>query len=168
MKRNIHYTYEELMAYKDENTEFNVFDCHEGMLFFAHKNGGLGYAYLVNTETHECFELMDGYGHLSTFTKEDIDFDSVEEFEHTDAAYNLDAHHGIIMHNFCDGVARLTWRIYCDYEYGYAYKEEYGDCIHVFIDKHCKVLVPFRSMSERQIPLLHKRAAKILRERTSE
>lgn len=168
MNKRQHWTYEELMECYANDEEFNVSDCKEGMLFFAHKKPTLGWVYLVDTENHECFELMSRDGHLSTFSKADIDFDSVSEFEQTDEALKLSAHYGIIMHDFEDGVARLTWRIYCDYRYGYGYEAEYGDCIHAYIDKHCNVLIPFRTMTDKQKVLLRKRAIELLEDRLAQ
>ena len=162
MNKRQHWAYEELMECYVNDEEFNVSDCKEGMLFFAHRKSSLGWAYLVNTESKECFELMSIDGSLSAFSLADIDFDSVSEFEHTDEAYKLSAHHGIIMHDFEDGVARLTrYYNYCEYLYGQGQEEEQSDCIHAYIDKHCNVLIPFRSMTDKQKITLRKRAVEL-------
>ncbi|QFQ12805.1 hypothetical protein C7Y71_007115 [Pseudoprevotella muciniphila] len=163
MNKRQHWTYEELMECYANDEEFNVSDCKEGMLFFAHKKPTLGWVYLVDTENHECFELVTRQGHLTVFTDENIDHDAIEKVSHGLGVYTLSNRSGIIMHDFEDGVARLTrYYNYCEYLYGHGKEEEHSDCVHAYIDKHCNVLIPFRSMTDKQKVLLRKRAVEMV------
>lgn len=158
MQRNYSYTYVELMDdRKTESPEFNCYDLGEGMLFFAHAKKGIGFCYLVNTETEECFELMDKCGNLSCFTKEDIDLKAIDDLPFTSNIYRLNAGRGILLDDYHNGTARFRWTYFID-ETPYRaldditnYKRLYG-----YIDKHCKVVVPFQPMTEKMLQQFEK------------
>lgn len=149
MQRNCSYTYIELTD--DRGSGSPEFKCHnlgEGMLFFAHTKKSIGFCYLVNTETQECFELMDKHGKLSSFTIKDIDIHTIKDLPFTLNIYRFYGGHGIFLDDFHDGTARFRWTYYINETPYHAldgitnYK-----CLYGYIDKHCKVTLPFRPMN---------------------
>lgn len=158
MQRNYSYTYVELMDDRNSaSPEFNCYELGEGMMFFAHAKEGIGFCYLVNTETEECFELMDKHDNLSSFTMEDIDIHAIEDLPFTLNIYRLNGGRGILLDDFHNGTARFRWTYFIDEEPYHAlddinnYKRLYG-----YIDKHCKVVVPFQPMSEKRLQQFEK------------
>lgn len=153
MQRNYSYTYIELMDDRNrELPEFKCYDLGEGMLFFAHAKKGIGFCYLINTKTEECFELMDKYGNLSSFSIEDIDIRAIEDLPFTSNIFRLNCGHGILLDDFHNGTARFRWTYFID-ETPYRaldditnYKRLYG-----YIDKHCRVVVKFQPMNEQRL-----------------
>lgn len=153
MQRNYSYTLVELMDDRNsESPEFKCYDLGERMLFFAHAKEGIGFCNLVNSETEECFELMDKHGNLTSFSTEDIDLHAIEDLPFTHSIYNLKCGHGILIDAYHNGTARFRWTYFID-ETPYRaldditnYKRLYG-----YIDKHCKVIVPFQPMSEKRL-----------------
>ena len=150
MQRTAPYTYVELMDDRESlHPEFHSYDLGEGMLFFAHKKNTCGFAYLVNTESEECFELMDRHGKLSSFTKNDVDYNKVEDLEHCGAAYIMDGSRGICVFDFHEGKALFRWVLHLHLEYPYGYADAPRTAIYGVIDKHCNVVEKFRPMKEK-------------------
>lgn len=152
MQRTAPYTYVELMDDKESpQPEFSCDDLGEGMLFFAHKKGSCVFTYLVNTETEECFELMDRHGKLSSFTPEDVNYSELEDLEHTGAAYSMSGRSGICVLNYHNGKALFRWVLYVKLEYPYYYENAPKETIYAVIDKHCNVLVKFQPMTQKEM-----------------
>lgn len=161
MPRKWFYTYEELMD--DQRNDSPEFSCHElgdGMLFLAHRKKTVGFAFLVNKETEKCFELMDRQGNLTSFSKEDIDFNSISDLEYTSPIYNLKVGYGIAVNDFLNGTALFQWTYHVDdSQYGYTYDEANFKRVYGFIDKHCQIVVPFQRMTEKRLARLLRQQA---------
>ena len=159
MQRNYSYSYFELMDDRQRRIpEFNCYDLGEDMLLFTHRKKGIGFTYLVNTESEECFELMDKHGNLTSFTLDDIDLKTIDDLPFTDSVINLKCGYGIFLDDFHNGTALFRWTYFIDESHYHAlddsnnYKRLYG-----FINKHCQVIVPFQPMSEQHLQQMKKR-----------
>lgn len=152
MQRTAPYTFIELMDDKEsQHPEFNCYELGEGMLFFAHKKNTCGFAYLVNTEDEECYELMDRKGNLTSFTSADVDYNKVEDLEHSGAAYGMTCGAGICVLDYHNGKALFRWVLWANLEYPDYYEIAPKETIYGVIDKHCNVVVKFQPMSEKQM-----------------
>lgn len=159
MQRSYSYSYIELMDDSlCELPEFNCYNLNEGMLLFTHRKKGIGFTYLVNTETEECYELMDKHGSLTSFTLDDINLHAIEDLPFTGNILKLKCGHGIFLNDYHNGTALFRWTYYIDSsQYGYVYDDTNFKRLYGFIDKHCKFVVPLQPMTQELLQklLLH-------------
>lgn len=120
----------------------------EGMAFFGHSRGPL---FIANTESKKIKKLVDEHGKVVGFTKDDIDYKSLEGVEHTGDAYRMEVDYaGMQRYNdFRNGKCRLCWMLYPDGRYfadedGFGMEDNDEVEIYCIIDKDFNVLEPFR------------------------
>lgn len=120
----------------------------EGMATFGSPRGPL---YIVNTETKKYKKLVDANGGVVGFTKDDIDYKSLEGVEHSGCAYSMVSRYAGIgrWDNFHNGICALGWTLYPDGRYfadedGYGMEDNDEVEIYCVIDKNFKVLKPFQ------------------------
>ena len=150
-------TYEDLMAEmeKDEqDRDFNFYDKGCGMLCFRSKAWGNKQTFMVNTALKKAYAISEANGYLVGFTKDDIDWESVDQLEYNGDAKRLVADYGGIgIEDYCDGIARVHWMLYPDGRY-FADEDDFGMedndevNIYAYIDTECRVLVKFQDMEE--------------------
>lgn len=122
----------------------------EGMAFFGSSRGPL---FIANTETNKVKQLVDEHGKVVGFTKDDIDYESLEGVEHTADAYRMQVDYAGMCRwdDFHDGKCRLCWMLYPDGRYfadedGFGMEDNDEVEIYCVIDKDFNVLEPFRYM----------------------
>lgn len=120
----------------------------EGMAFFGNSRGPL---FIANTETNKVKQLVDEHGKVVGFTKDDIDYESLEGIEHTGDAYRMEVHYAGMgrYDDFRDGKCRISWMLYPDGRYfadedGFGMEDNDEVKICCTIDKDFNVLEPFR------------------------
>lgn len=120
----------------------------EGMAIFGCSRGPL---YIVNTETRKYKKLVDADGDVVGFTKDDIDYKSLEGVEHTGCAYTMESRYSGIGRwaDFRDGICALGWMLYPDGMYfadedGFGMEDNDEVEIYCVIDKNFNVLKPFQ------------------------
>ena len=130
----------------------------EGMAIFGCSRGPL---YIVNTETKKFKKLVEEDGHVVGFTKEDIDYKSLEGIEHTANAYlMLSEYSGIGRYDdFSNGICAIGWMLYPDGMYfadedGFGMEDNDEVEIYCVIDKDFNVLKPFQ-YGKSALSLLH-------------
>lgn len=130
----------------------------EGMAIFGYSRGPL---YIVNTETKKFKKLIEEDGHVVGFTKDDIDYKSLEGIEHTANAYlMLSEYSGIGRYDdFSNGICALGWMLYPDGMYfadedGFGMEDNDEVEIYCVIDKDFNVLKPFQ-YGKSALSLLH-------------
>jgi hypothetical protein len=89
------------------------------------------------------------------FTKEDIDYKSLDGIEHTGDAYRMEVDYAGMgrYSDFCDGICAIYWMLYPDGMYfadedGFGMEDNDEVEIYCVIDKDFNVLRPFRPVSD--------------------
>ena len=169
-------TYDELMAEleKDEDdTDYFYRDLGCGMFYFSNKAWGNKQLFIVNTALKQLFPIADAKGKLIGFTKDDIDWDNVNQLEYIGDAYRLETSYSFGIGDYKDGLARVSWmlhpdgRYYAD-EYGFGMKDDDETNIYAYIDTKCRVVVKFQDMAEREkVKVLYQEALKKILESNS-
>lgn len=120
----------------------------EGMAFFGHSRGPL---FIANTKTNKIKQLVDEDGKVVGFTKDDIDYESLEGIENTWDAYQMKVDYAGMgrYSDFQDGKCCLYWMLYPDGRYfadedGFGMEDNEEVEIYCIIDKDFNVLEPFR------------------------
>ena len=120
----------------------------EGIATFGSCRGPL---YLANTETGKVKKFVDEDGNVVGFTKDDIDYKSLEGVEHTYNAYAMKSEYsGIGRYNdFEDGICAYCWTLYPDGRYfadedGFGMEDNDEVEIYCVIDRDFNVLRPFQ------------------------
>lgn len=111
--------------------------------------------FLMNDELHLAWMVMDADGMLAVFDEDDIDFEKVDELENVKYVHNLEAVFGFDVDEFKNGVSLVHWEAYPDGQYfadedGFGWGKEKRVDIYAYIDKECRVLVPFQPMDEQE------------------
>jgi hypothetical protein len=124
----------------------------EGMAMFGQSRGPL---YIVNTGTNKIKKLVDENSKVVGFTKEDIDYKSLDGIEHTGDAYRMEVDYAGMgrYSDFCDGICAIYWMLYPDGMYfadedGFGMEDNDEVEIYCVIDKDFNVLRPFRPVSD--------------------
>lgn len=124
----------------------------EGMAMFGQSRGPL---YIVNTGTNKIKKLVDENSKVVGFTKEDIDYKSLDGIEHTGDAYRMEVDYAGMgrYSDFCDGICAIYWMLYPDGMYfadedGFGMEDNDEVEIYCVIDKEFNVLRPFRPVRD--------------------
>ena len=147
-------TYEDLMAEmkKDEaDRDFNFKDKGCGMISFWSKAWGNKHHIVVNTVLKKAYTIVNPDGDIVGFTKDDIDWDNVNQLEHNYDAMNLHASYAFGITDYKDGVAQVEWMLYPDGRYfadedGFGMEDNDEVYICATIDTECRVVVKFRDI----------------------
>ena len=134
----------------------------EGMAMFGQSRGPL---YIANTETNKIKMLVDEKSKVVGFTKEDIDYASLEGVEHSGDAYRMVVDYAGMgrYSDFRDGICCLYWMLYPDGMYfadedGFGMEDNDEVEIYCVIDKDFNVLRPFRIVNSVETLLAEVRA----------
>lgn len=146
------YTYEQLL---EESRSEAHFWCRKngGMLLLYNRSNRQ--RYLVNTHTRQSYQLTDTTGRIVAFGKKDMDYRAIESLPYHENAYLMQADYYFSVEDFDRGVALVVWTLYPDGRY-FADEDGFGGSdndevnIYAYIDQACKVLIPFRPMTESQ------------------
>ena len=124
----------------------------EGMAMFGQSRGPL---FIVNTETCKIKKLVDENSRVVGFTKDDIDYKSLEGLEYTGDAYRMVVDYAGMgrYSDFRDGICSLYWMLYPDGMYfadedGFGMEDNDEVEIYCVIDKDFNVLRPFRPVKD--------------------
>ena len=152
-RKHLNPTYDDLMADMKKSEEFADYYCSDmgcGMLCFTNKSYDSKQRILVNTALQKAYTVVDNDGSLVSFTKDDIDWDSVGELENNHNAYSLKACYYFGIGEYKDGKACIDWMLYPDGRY-FADEDGFGmednDEVNVcgVIDTECRVVVKFHA-----------------------
>lgn len=152
-RKHLNPTYDDLMAdmkKSDENADYHHSDLGCGMLCFSNKSYESKQRILVNTALQKAYTIVDNDGNLVSFTKDDIDWDSVGVLENNHNAYSLKTCYYFGIGEYKDGKACVDWMLYPDGRY-FADEDGFGmednDEVNVcgVIDTECRVVVKFHA-----------------------
>ena len=111
--------------------------------------------------------MVDESSKVVGFTKEDIDYNSLEGIEHTGDAYRMEVDYAGMgrYSDFHDEICALYWMLYPDGMYfadedGFGMEDNDEVEIYCVIDKDFNVLRPFRPVGD-----VHELLNEVLRER---
>lgn len=148
---NLDPSYEDLMI--DYQKSDNVADYYHkdlgcGMIRFSNRSYGNKQLFIVNTILKKAFPIRKADGALVGIMKDDIDWDSISELEHTGSAYILHADYCFFIDDYKDGVARVEWMLYPDGRYfadedGFGMEDNDEVNIYGYIDTECRVVTKF-------------------------
>lgn len=145
-------TYEWLMDYQKRKNEFWVSDIGCGMQRYRSNGWGNKGLIIVNSVTKDVYPLVWPDGEITLFTKDDIDWESVDKLEHNNDAHRLHVSYRFDIGMFEDGIARLDWMLYPDGTYfaddGYGMEDNDEVNVSAFIDTQCRILVKFQEMED--------------------
>lgn len=128
------------------NDRYSFFEQSEGMVFCIKYNTDA--VYLINTNEKKVIQLVDEYGNMVAFTKDDVDESVVRLDVDSDNAANLKAHYRFFVYNFKNGQAVVEWTVMPDGRY-FADEDSFGaeHCSELIagaiINKDGKLLKPF-------------------------
>ena len=116
----------------------------EGMAMFGQSRGPL---YIVNTGTNKIKKLVDENSKVVGFTKEDIDYKSLDGIEHTGDAYRMEVDYAGMgrYSDFCDGICAIYWMLYPDGMYfadedGFGMEDNDEVTVYCVLDDNLKVV----------------------------
>lgn len=150
-------TFEDLMAdLEKSDDEADYFHRYMGcgMLRFSNRAHGNKQIFIVNPAIKKVYPISDHDGELVGFTRDDIDWDSVNLLEHNGDAYRLVANYGgLSIGDYQDGVASVEWTLYPDGRYfadedGFGMEDNDEVNITAYIDTQCRVVVKFQDMED--------------------
>lgn len=162
-------TYEDLMTEMEKDADdrdFNFADRGCGMFYFKNRSYGNKQTYLVNTIQKKVYQMVDSDGDLVGFTKDDIDWDNVNQLEHNYDAKRLQTSYSFGVGDYKDGIACVSWMLYPEGRY-FADSDGFGaddnDEVNVkaYIDTECRVLVKFQDMGGKEEQLLNEAYKKL-------
>lgn len=118
---------------------------------------------LINLQTEETFELVDGNGNLLHITKDDINFSRVNQLENSHHAKELKVCYDFRVECFSKGVSLIIWTLYPDGRYfadedGFGGENNDETVVYAFIDKKGKIQIPFQDMTKDEILIGRKKA----------
>ena len=152
-RKHLNPTYDDLMADMKKSEETADYYCSDmgcGMLCFTNKSYDSKQRILVNTALQKAYTVVDNDGSLVSFTKDDIDWDSVSELENNHNAYSLKACYYFGIDDYKDGKACVHWMLYPDGRYfadedGFGMKDNDEVNVCGVIDTECRVVVKFHA-----------------------
>ena len=152
-RKHLNPTYDDLMAdmkKSEETADYYYSDMGCGMLCFTNKSYDSKQRILVNTALQKAYTVVDNDGSLVSFTKDDIDWDSVGELENNHNAYSLKACYYFGIGEYKDGKACVHWMLYPDGRYfadedGFGMKDNDEVNVCGVIDTECRVVVKFHA-----------------------
>lgn len=152
-RKTLNPTYDELMAElkkPDSSADYYHRDMGCGMLCFTNKSYESKQRIIVNTTLRKAYTIVDNDGCLVSFTKDDIDWESVNQLENNHYASALVARFSFFIDDYKDGKARVEWMLYPDGRY-FADEDGFGmednDEVNVcgYIDTEARVVVKFHA-----------------------
>ena len=150
-------TFEDLMAdweKSDDEADYYHRDMGYGMLRFGNRSFGNKQIFIVNPALKKVYPISAPNGHLVGFTLDDIDWDNVNQLEHSYNAQRLVAEYsGLSIGDYQDGVAYVNWMLYPDGRYfadedGFGMEDNDEVNIGAYIDTQCRVVVKFQDMED--------------------
>ena len=149
-------TYADLMGElekSDDDRDFNYKDKGCGIICFWSKGWGNKQNFLVNTKLKKAYPIAASDGTLVGFTKDDIDWESVNQLEHNDDAKRLQASYSFGVGDYRDGIACVYWMLYPNGRYfgdedGFGMEDNDEVNVSAYIDTECRVLVKFQDMKD--------------------
>lgn len=124
----------------------------EGMAMFGHSRGPL---FIANTETKKILKLVDANSKVVGFSKDNIDYESLEGLEYTGDAYSMVVDYAGMgrYSDFHNGICCICWMLYPDGRYfadedGFGMEDNDEVEIYCVIDKDFNVLRPFRPVGD--------------------
>ena len=140
---------------QSRESQYSIRDLGCGMLVYRCViDGYWRTCYLVNTRTQTAYEIVGQDLFLKSFTRDDIDMDSVCKFKHAGNACRLAARYPFDVYHFKNGVAYVSWTLYPDGMYfmdedGFGMESCEEETVGAYIDTNCNVLVKFQNMKDR-------------------
>ena len=152
-RKHLNPTYEDLMAdlkKDDETADYHHRDLGCGMLCFSNKSYESKQRIIVNTALQKAYTIVDNEGNLVSFTKDDIDWESVGKLENNHDAYLLQTCYYFGIDDYKDGKACIHWMLYPDGRYfadedGFGMKDNDEVNVCGVIDTECRVVVKFHA-----------------------
>jgi len=120
------------------------------MISFWSKAWGNKHHIVVNTVLKKAYTIVNPDGDIVGFTKDDIDWNNVNQLEHNYDAMNLHTSYAFGITDYKDGVAQVEWMLYPDGRYfadedGFGMEDNDEVYICATIDTECRVVVKFKS-----------------------
>lgn len=111
--------------------------------------------FIVDRRFIRAYEFVSEGNQLSAFTEKDIDWDSIKKIPDKvlQKVHDLYSPFHTYVGKFHNGVAQVDWVVNPDGMY-YADSDGYGMTndkeveLTAFIDRHCKIVVPFRNIND--------------------
>ncbi len=109
--------------------------------------------FLIDHRSQEAYEMMNRNLTLTFLTHDDIDWKGVESLENNFHAYSLSAYYPrFSVGKFSDGVAIVEWTLYPDGQFfmdedGYGMESCEKSVLYGYIDRKCRVVIPFQASS---------------------
>lgn len=148
--------YRLLTSEKYAEHPYETNDLGEGMAVVEEvMNGWWKPRFLINHNTKCAYEFMNEAQVLTTVTKDDIDWESLQGLPDAavEMAQRLSFHFPSFIRRFENGVAEVSWqlcpegRYYMD-EDGYGMTDDEEIEIYGYIDQNAKVVVKFRNVDD--------------------
>lgn len=166
--------YEELLKPKYNQEPYTKCSLNEDMTaVHVHMMFATNPCYIMDHAAKRAYVFIDEHYQLQTVTHDDIVWDSLQGLgvEVVKRARGLHVFYPFSIGSFCEGVAMVTWQLQRDggyYDNGYAcsYRGDKEINIYGFIDKQCRVVIPFQFVKDcNELLQLQLQAVKINKQR---
>lgn len=126
-------------------------DLRENMALVHRSMGGWWKPrYLVNHETKRAYEIMNSHEILTFVQQSDINWESLSTLDGglLKMAKDFNGQYPVLLRGFANGVAMIEWQLNPDGMYfmdedGFGMTNDIEVSLYGYIDKHCKVVIPF-------------------------
>ena len=128
--------------------------------------------YLIDNKSCRAYEIMDGNIDFVNFTKDDIDWDSIQQLPEKAKmqAQEMSAQFPTFIRGFRKGVAEVSWQLNPDGRYymdddGFGMTSDEEITVYGFIDSEMNVLVKFQYIDEdwKRLDKMRREAEKLLK-----
>lgn len=164
--------YEELLKPKYNQEPYTKRTLEENMMVVnVHTISGWNPLYIMDHTTKRAYVFMDEHYKLQTVTHDDIDWESLQgESNHViERARNLNVYLPSSIGSYCDGVAMVSWKLSRDgryYDNGSGCLGDVEVAVYGFIDKQCRVVIPFRLVKNyNELLQMQAQAVEIIKQR---
>ena len=128
--------------------------------------------YLIDNKNCRAYEIMDGNMDFVNFTKDDIDWDSIQQLPEKAKmrAQEMSAQFPTFIRGFRKGVAEVSWQLNPDGRYymdddGFGMTSDEEITVYGFIDSEMNVLVKFQYIDEdwKRLDKMRRESEKLLK-----
>lgn len=132
----------------DDQQSFNICSLGSGMLAAYNKNSDE--IFLINLYERQAWMLVDSQHKLVRWTREDINFNKVNQLPDNHHARLLQVPYGLNIGPYNRGLAKVTWilypagQYYTTDEYGFDRQDNEVSVIHAIIDKKGYIVQRFQ------------------------
>lgn len=129
-----------------ENNNYRSYELGEGMSVKEEKRGRR--MFLLNHNTQDAWEIKDYNGSLLQWTKDDVDFKSLEGVKNTGDARIMTAAYGFKIGGFKNGRALVSWTLQPEGGYyaddgGFSMTDDEEIKVYGVVDSQCRICYPF-------------------------